>query len=65
MTGTISRVLHDKNFGFIVNGSGSYFFHAADLDFPIEMLDKGDPVEFEPTATPKGPRASRLRRCES
>ncbi len=63
-TGTIKKVVADRGFGFIVaDDEKEYFFHRsgveASLDF--DRLVGGERVEFEIEASPKGPRAARVR----
>ncbi len=63
-TGTIKKVVADRGFGFIVaDDAKEYFFHRsgveASLDF--DRLVGGERVEFEIEASPKGPRAARVR----
>jgi cold shock CspA family protein len=63
-TGTISRVVHDRGFGFIVaDDTKEYFFHRSSLDAGLEFdrLRGGEKVEFQIEANPKGPRAARVR----
>lgn len=57
-TGTIARVRHDKQFGFI-QGDGEareYFFHRADLRPPLvfDTLHVGARVTFQPKVSDKG-----------
>ena len=63
-TGTVKKVVSDRGFGFIAADDGKeYFFHrtglVASLDF--DRLAGGEKVEFEIEASPKGPRATRVR----
>ncbi len=63
-TGIIKKVVADRGFGFIVaDDAKEYFFHRsgveASLDF--DRLVGGERVEFEIEASPKGPRAARVR----
>ena len=62
-TGTIKRIVSDKNFGFIVAGNGTeYFFHAsACAAEPFDSLREGQAVTFEVGQGPKGPRAENVR----
>jgi cold shock protein len=60
MTGTIKRIVGDRDFGFITGGDGmiqDYFFHRDDAP-EWERLREGQAVTFEPMAAPKGPRAT-------
>lgn len=67
MTGTIARIVNDKGFGFIkaidpAQGAESeYFFHRSGVVGDFEDLREQQTVEFEPTASSKGPRAERVR----
>lgn len=51
----------DKGFGFIrvIDGT-EYFFHRSDYSGFWNDLQEHTEVEFEPTKTPKGPRASNV-----
>jgi CspA family cold shock protein len=64
MTGTIRTLRVDKGFGFIKGETGQdYFFHqSAIYGEGIADLREGDGVEFEVADSPKGPRASNVRR---
>jgi cold shock protein len=60
-TGTVKRLVVDKNFGFIRDGNGvEYFFHASALRGPLGFNDirEGDSVLFVPGQGDKGPRAN-------
>jgi len=60
MTGTIKRLVNDKNFGFIRDEQTGveYFFHATALrNQRFEALEVGQEVTFEPSEGTKGPRA--------
>ncbi len=62
--GTIKKVVADRGFGFITAEDGKdYFFHRGELDPSIDFdrLVGGERVEFEVEASPKGPRATRVR----
>lgn len=64
LTGTVSRLIRDKGFGFIATGTGTeYFFHqsAAVLDWPT--LREGSIVTFQPSQGPRGPRAEQVERA--
>jgi len=62
-SGTISRIVGDRGFGFIVcpaNGL-EYFLHYTDLvNCEISQLQVGDPVRFTPVTTAKGLRAEQI-----
>jgi cold shock protein len=63
-TGTIKRIVADRGFGFIAaDDEKEYFFHRGGLDGSLEFdrLVGGEKVEFDPEASPKGPRANRVR----
>ena len=63
-TGTIKRIVADRGFGFIAaDDEKEYFFHRGGLDATLEFdrLVGGEKVEFDVEASPKGPRASRVR----
>ena len=63
-TGTIKRVAHDRGFGFISATDGTeYFFHRSGVDSALDFdrLVGGEEVTFEVEASPKGPRAGRVR----
>lgn len=63
-TGTIKKVVADRGFGFIAAEDGKeYFFHRDGLDASLnfDRLNGGEAVEFEIEASPKGPRASKVR----
>ncbi len=63
-TGTIKRIVADRGFGFIAaEDEKEYFFHRGALDATLEFdrLVGGEKVEFDVEASPKGPRANRVR----
>ncbi len=63
-TGTIKRIVADRGFGFIAaEDEKEYFFHRGGLDASLDFdrLVGGEKVEFDTEASPKGPRASRVR----
>lgn len=59
MTGTIKKLLTDKNCGFIRGEDGvDYFFHKSALkNADYDNLHEGDDVTFEDAEGQKGPRA--------
>jgi cold shock protein len=64
MTGTISRVISDKGFGFIQGEDGKeYFMHrSAVRDGSVfEQLREGQPVAFDAGLGDKGLRAENVR----
>jgi cold shock protein len=63
-TGTIKKVVADRGFGFIVAADGKeYFFHRSSVEAGLDFdrLVGGESVGFEIEASPKGPRAARVR----
>jgi CspA family cold shock protein len=63
MDGTVKRLIGDKGFGFIRDGSGrEYFFHRSEVSGrTFEELREGDQVTFEEASqSPKGPRAANV-----
>ena len=63
-TGTISKLVSERGFGFIQAEDGKeYFFHRNELatasDF--DRLVGGEKVEFEIGQSPKGPQATKVR----
>lgn len=63
-TGTIKKVVADRGFGFIsAEDAKEYFFHRDGLDASLDFdrLIGGERVEFDVEASPKGPRATKVR----
>ena len=63
-TGTIKKVVADRGFGFIsAEDAKEYFFHRDGLDASLDFdrLVGGERVEFDVEASPKGPRATKVR----
>ncbi|MDO8484086.1 MAG: cold shock domain-containing protein [Candidatus Limnocylindrales bacterium] len=63
-TGTIKKVVSDRGFGFIAaEDAKEYFFHRDGLDSSLnfDRLIGGERVEFDVEASPKGPRATKVR----
>jgi CspA family cold shock protein len=63
-TGTIKKVVSDRGFGFIAaEDAKEYYFHRDGLDSSLNFvrLIGGERVEFEVEASPKGPRATKVR----
>jgi CspA family cold shock protein len=63
-TGTIKKVVSDRGFGFIAaEDTKEYFFHRDGLDSSLnfDRLIGGERVEFDVEASPKGPRATKVR----
>ena len=60
----MQRIVADRGFGFIAaEDEKEYFFHRGALDATLEFdrLVGGEKVEFDVEASPKGPRANRVR----
>lgn len=68
MTGKIKNLPEGKNFGFIDSRNKDYFFHREDFDGHWDDLikdfrsGKEIEVEFEEAHSPKGLRASSVKR---
>lgn len=63
MTGSIKNYLYQKKFGFILGDDNKdYFFHESALVSPsqISQIVDGALVEFEPTVSPKGYKATKV-----
>ena len=59
--GSVKRLVSDKGFGFIVDGSGQeYFFHQSACA-SFDALREGQAVTFQTGQGPKGPRAENVR----
>ena len=66
MTGTISRKIEDRGFGFIAREGESkdLFFHKEDLSgVTFEELKEGDAVSFDVVQGEKGPAAKNVQRA--
>jgi CspA family cold shock protein len=63
VNGTIKRIVGDKGFGFIADGSGNeFFFHQSGCTgASFDSLREGQAVTFEKGHGPKGPRAENVR----
>lgn len=64
MSGTIKKLVPDRGFGFITAEDGQeYFFHrsAVSGDGGFDSLRGGETVQFDVEASPRGPRATRVR----
>jgi CspA family cold shock protein len=64
MTGTISKVISDKGFGFIQGEDGQeYFMHRSGVQngSVFEQLREGQPVVFDAGRGDKGLRAENVR----
>lgn len=64
MNGQIARILHDKGFGFIREGSNEYFFHRSDVQGSVRFaqLEQGNEVTFDLGKSDRGPRAANVRK---
>jgi CspA family cold shock protein len=63
-TGTITRIMRDRGFGFIAaDDTKEYFFHRSALDggLDYDRLRGGEKVEFAIEPNPRGPRAAHVR----
>ena len=61
-TGTIKKLVSERGFGFIAADDGKeYFFHRSGTESDFDSLMGGEKVNFEIEASPKGPRAGRVR----
>ncbi len=63
-TGTVKKIVADRGFGFISADDGKeYFFHRSGLDASLDFdrLAGGEKVAFDIEASPKGPRAAKVR----
>ncbi len=63
MTGTMTRVVADRGFGFLKGDNGTdYFFHRQEVGGgDLAHLLPGARVAFEEQQGPKGPRAGSVR----
>lgn len=62
MHGKVLRWTPDKGFGFIKGTDGvQYFFHRSTVEgTDPDAIQIDDPVTFEPSSSPKGPRAEHV-----
>ena len=61
VNGTIKKLVSERGFGFISAEDGQdYFFHRSAVD-NFDRLMGGEKVSFDIEASPKGPRANRVR----
>lgn len=71
MKGIVKKVNVEKSYGFIGTANADYFFHKSDFDGHWADLVKdfegniAIEVEFEPTRTDKGLRASEIQRTDN
>jgi len=70
MQGIVKNIVVKRAFGFVIANGQEYFFHKDDFNGHWDDLvndwnnkDKVS-VEFEVTPSPKGPRASKVRRTD-
>lgn len=69
MTGTIKKLVRERNFGFIAvegqaPGAKDLFFHSKDLQgVTYEQLNEGDKLTFEIAQSEKGPYAQNIVRA--
>lgn len=64
LQGKVARLVTDKGYGFVQGEDGvERFFHYSALQgVKFEQLREGDRVELEDEFSPKGPRASLVRK---
>lgn len=64
LKGKIKRIIGDRGFGFIEAEDGKeIFFHQTGLvEVGFDELKEGDEVEFETEQSPKGARATNVKR---
>ena len=61
-TGTITRIVRDRGFGFIqpAGATQEVFFHSSAVDQPtFDELNEGQAVEFDTEPDPRQPQRSR------
>ena len=61
-TGSITRIVSDRGFGFIkaADSTEEVFFHSSSVDQPtFDELNEGQTVEFDLEPDPKQPNRSR------
>jgi cold shock CspA family protein len=70
--GRVQRIYVERGFGFIrcIEGAAEdigqdFFFHYTGLDVPIEQLEEGSTVSFQPTYVAKGKRAEQIQHEEA
>jgi CspA family cold shock protein len=65
-SGTIKKLAADRGVGFIAADDGKeYFFHRSGTEADFDSLMGGESVTFEIEASPKGPRAGRVRLAQA
>ena len=63
-TGIVKKLVSDRGFGFITAEDGKdYFFHRDGLDSTLDFdrLVGGEKVSFDVEASPRGPRAVKVK----
>lgn len=62
ITGTVKWFNDEKGFGFLSAGDKQYFVHYREIQGTgRKTLHEGDRVEFTPTESPKGSKATDVR----
>ena len=63
MKGTIKRIMHNRNFGFIQteDDEKDIFFHQSGVTGEFGDLKEGDSVEFDLEDTDRGPQAVNVK----
>lgn len=64
VTGKVKWFNQIRGFGFITADDGTEaFVHNGDIEDASKSLDEGQPVTFEMTQGPKGPKAVHVRKA--
>jgi CspA family cold shock protein len=63
LTGTISKLIFDRGFGFIAGDDGAriFFHHKSVVDGGFDNLLEGQSVTFDTEPDPRGPQARNVR----